>query len=147
MGQEELVSLPGDGELWQALADVGLLATVAALPGGLDYVLKSPQDVFSLGQRQLLQLSRALVRKNRVIMLDECTASVDAQTDNLVQALVHRAFKDCTVITIAHRISTVLDYDSVVVMRFGRVIEVGHPKTLLRTEGTKFRALALGEKS
>jgi len=147
MSEIELLSHPIDGVYWKALEDVKLLSVVASLPGGLDYQLKNPQDVFSQGQRQLLCMARALVRKCKIVMLDECTASVDAQTDNLVQELIHRAFKDSTVITIAHRINTVLDYDSVVVMRMGRVVEVGHPRTLLRQEGSKFRALAMGEKS
>jgi len=91
-------------------------------------------DSFSKGQGQLLALARALLQKNKIILLDEATSSVDAETDRIVKDIVRESFQDCTVITVAHRPSTILDSDIVVVLEDGKVAEVGKPEELMGRE-------------
>ena len=89
--------------------------------------MSSSTDVFSVGQKQLLCLARALLRKNRFLVLDEATSNVDMQTDAFIQSVIRDKFRDTTVITIAHRLHTIADYDRVVVMSKGEVVEQGSP--------------------
>lgn len=80
-------------------------------------------DCLSVGQKQLLCLARALLRRNKFLVLDEATSNVDMKTDSFIQKVIRSKFKDTTVITIAHRLSTIADYDKILVMRRGRVVE------------------------
>ena len=90
---------------------------------------------WSTGQRQQMCLARAVLKQNKIILLDEATSSVDFETDRLIQDAVRHHFKESTIMTIAHRLSTVADYDKVLVMGDGRVLEYGHPKDLLDNQG------------
>ena len=87
-----------------------------------------------MGQKQLLCLARALIRRNRILVLDEATSNVDMETDAFIQRAIREKFADTTVITIAHRLNTIADYDFVVVMENGRVAEAGHPFELIKAK-------------
>ena len=88
-----------------------------------------------MGQKQLLCLARALLRENKIVVLDEATSNVDNATDRFIQTVLREKFKNETVLTIAHRLLTIADYDKVIVMEKGLVEEVGHPYTLYQQEG------------
>lgn len=96
---------------------------------------------FSMGQRQLVCLARAILRNNKILILDEATASVDPETDKLIQNTIRNKFADCTVMTIAHRLHTVMDYDKVLVMDAGEIVEFDHPYELVQKPMGFFRQL------
>ena len=107
--------------------------------GGLDAAMTV--DFLSHGQRQLFCLARALIRRSKVVVLDEISANVDIKTDALMQQVIREHFADCTVISVAHRLNTIDDSDRVVVLGQGRVVEVGEPQALLKTDRSRFREL------
>jgi ATP-binding cassette, subfamily C (CFTR/MRP), member 1 len=94
------------------------------------------------GQKQLLCLARALLRKSKILVLDEATAAVDMETDDLIQQTIRSEFKDCTIMTIAHRLNTIIDYDRVLVMDKGEVAEFDSPQTLLANTNSIFYSMA-----
>lgn len=91
--------------------------------------------MFSVGQKQLLCLARALLKMNKFLILDEATSNVDMATDNFIQNCIKTKFKDTTVITIAHRLNTIADYDKIIVMDKGKVRQIGSPYDLLQRNG------------
>ncbi len=117
-----------DSEIWKALNAVQMKEAVESLPGGLSLELQP--DLFSLGQRQLLCLARVILRKPKILFLDEATANLDPTADKLVQDAVEREFAHSTVITIAHRLQTLSRAHRIVVMQDGRVAEIGTPTEL-----------------
>lgn len=124
-----------DEELWRALQLAHLHAFVSALPQKLNHQCCEGGENLSVGQRQLLCLARALLRKTRILVLDEATAAVDLEMDQLIQSTIRTQFKDCTVLTIAHRLNTILDYSRVVVMDRGSIAEMDSPSQLFQQQG------------
>ena len=124
-----------DKDLWTALEEVQLKTLVVQLPGQLEFMLKECGTNLSVGERQLVCLARALVQKSKIIIMDEATANVDFKTDRLIQEVIRDKFKDSTVITIAHRLNTIMDYDKVLVVDGGQVVEFDKPELLMRNGG------------
>ncbi|XP_014870532.1 ATP-binding cassette sub-family C member 9 isoform X2 [Poecilia latipinna] len=127
-----------DDRLWEALEIAQLKNLVKSLPGGLDAVVTEGGENFSVGQRQLFCLARAFVRKSSILIMDEATASIDMATENILQKVVMTAFADRTVVTIAHRVHTILTADLVIVMKRGNILEYDTPDTLLEQEDGMF---------
>ncbi|XP_068140076.1 probable multidrug resistance-associated protein lethal(2)03659 [Drosophila tropicalis] len=123
--------------LWQALEEVHLKEDVSEMPKGLQSMISEGGSNFSVGQRQLVCLARAILRENRILLMDEATANVDPQTDALIQSTIRRKFKDCTVLTIAHRLNTIIDSDKVLVLDAGQVVEFDSPYNLLTSSKEK----------
>lgn len=120
----------GDDEIWRAIEMAHLSSFLRTLPNGLDHQVSEAGSNFSVGQRQLFCLARTLLRRSKILVLDEATAAVDVETDNLIQQTIRREFKDSTIITIAHRLETIQDYDRVAVMDHGSLVELDTPNKI-----------------
>ncbi|KAI1314400.1 hypothetical protein EDD11_002226 [Mortierella claussenii] len=131
-----------DSELWEALERAHLKDYISSMPGGLSYEVTQNGENFSVGQRSLICLARALLRKTKILILDEATAAVDVETDELIQRTIRTEFKDRTILTIAHRIKTVMDSDRILVLERGRVQEYEAPSVLLMRKESLFYKLA-----
>uniref|UniRef100_A0A669BKR5 Multidrug resistance-associated protein 4 n=1 Tax=Oreochromis niloticus TaxID=8128 RepID=A0A669BKR5_ORENI len=127
-----------DEDLWNALQEVQMKAMVDELPSKLETVLTESGSNFSVGQRQLVCLARAILRKTRILIIDEATANVDPRTDGLIQQTIRDKFQECTVLTIAHRLNTIIDCDRILVLDAGRIQEYDEPYVLLQNQDGLF---------
>jgi ATP-binding cassette subfamily C (CFTR/MRP) protein 1 len=128
-------------ELWEVLKKVQMAEVIAMLPKGLDEQVAEGGENFSQGQRQLLCIGRSLLRKPKVLVMDEATASIDNSTDAAIQGMIRENFKEATVLTIAHRLNTIMDSDRVLVLDDGEIVEYDTPEVLLAKEDGYFRAM------
>ncbi|CAM9244868.1 unnamed protein product, partial [Ectocarpus fasciculatus] len=134
-------SIHSDNELWGILDSVDMKNYVSSLPNGLNEEVAEGGDNFSAGQRQLICIGRALLRKPKILVMDEATASIDNETDNLIQRVVRDIFKSSTVLTIAHRLNTIVDSDCIMVLEDGKLGEMGSPEDLLSRRDGLFKSL------
>jgi len=131
-----------DDDLWKALEQAHLRKFVANLESQLEYNVAEGGENLSIGQRQLICLARALLRRSKILVLDEATASVDLETDELIQSTIRREFDDTTIITIAHRLNTIMDYDKILVLDQGKLREFASPDELLKDKNSIFYDMA-----
>lgn len=111
------------------------------LPSGLNHEIAEGGENLSVGQRQLICLARALLRKTKILILDEATAAVDLETDDLIQRTIKSEFNDCTVLTIAHRLNTIMDSDRVILLDKGSIAEFDSPTNLLSRPNSIFYSM------
>ncbi|XP_077200008.1 ATP-binding cassette sub-family C member 4 [Paroedura picta] len=127
-----------DEELWNSLEEVQLKEVVEELPNKLETELAESGSNFSVGQRQLVCLARAILKKNKILIIDEATANVDPRTDELIQKTIREKFAQCTVLTIAHRLNTIIDSDKIMVLDSGQLKEFDEPYILLQEPESLF---------
>jgi ATP-binding cassette subfamily C (CFTR/MRP) protein 4 len=121
---------------------VQLKSVVEKLPEGLETRIAEFGGNFSVGEGQLICVARAILKPSKILFVDEATANVDKRTDELIQTVLRTKFRDRTLITIAHRLNTIIDYDRIVVMSDGKVAEVGTPAELLAIPDGIFKSMA-----
>ncbi|KAJ1732576.1 hypothetical protein LPJ61_001981 [Coemansia biformis] len=128
--------------VWHALELAHLTDIIRCKDERLEFEVAQGGENFSIGQRQLICLARALLKRAKVLVLDEATAAIDNSTDAIIQQTIREEFKSCTVLTIAHRLSTIIDSDMILVVDGGRVAEYDTPQNLLDNEDSLFAQLA-----
>jgi ABC-type multidrug transport system fused ATPase/permease subunit len=140
-----------DDYLWEILEKCNLKEFVQNLKNGLNSLVYEGGDNFSLGERQLICLARAIAKKSKILIMDEATASVDYVTDNLIQSTIKKEFVGCTRLTIAHRIHTIIDSDKILVLSNGNVAEfeyflflkISTPKNLIMNKNSNFYSMVM----
>jgi len=127
-----------DEQLWRVLEDVHLKVAIENSEGKLDAPVVENGENLSVGQRQLMCLARALLKNAKILLMDEATASVDMETDSLIQKTIREKFENMTVITIAHRINTIMDSNRVIVLSQGKIAEFDNPHSLVLDSHSMF---------
>ncbi|KAM6223919.1 ATP-binding cassette sub-family C member 5-like [Rhynchocyon petersi] len=130
-----------EDQIWDSLERTHMKECIAQLPLKLESEVMENGDNFSVGERQLLCVARALLRHCKILILDEATAAMDTETDLLIQETIREAFADCTMLTIAHRLHTVLASDRIMVLAQGQVVEFDTPSVLLSNDSSRFYAM------
>ncbi|KAJ8255155.1 hypothetical protein GJAV_G00201630 [Gymnothorax javanicus] len=130
-----------EAEIWDTLERAHIKDMVSQLPHSLESEVMENGENFSVGERQLLCVARALLRHCKILLLDEATAAIDAETDRLIQETIRLSFAGCTTLIIAHRLNTVLGCNKVMVLDQGEIIEFAAPSTLLANENSRFHAM------
>ena len=128
-----------DEKIWQILEASNLKSFIHQKDQGLNFQITENGNNVSVGQKQLLCLARALLRNTKILILDEATAAVDPITDEILQKTIRNKFESCTILTIAHRLNTIMDYDRIMVMDQGEIVEFDSPRNLLISESGIFR--------
>ncbi|KEH19126.1 ABC transporter-like family-protein [Medicago truncatula] len=144
------LGLYSDDEIWNvneltsqlAVEKCQLKETICKLPSLLDSSVSDEGGNWSLGQRQLFCLGRVLLKRNKILVLDEATASIDSATDAILQRIIRQEFEECTVITVAHRVPTVIDSDMVMVLSYGKLVEYDEPSKLMDTNSSFSKLVA-----
>ncbi|KAJ0075537.1 hypothetical protein Patl1_33436 [Pistacia atlantica] len=127
------LGIDSDTKIWEALEKCQVNATICRLPMLLDSSVSDEGENWSVGPRQLFCLGRIPLKRNRILVLDEATASIDSATDATLQRIIREEFTGCTVITIAHRVPTITDSDKVMVLSYGKVVEYDEPSKLMES--------------
>ncbi|KAJ2514082.1 hypothetical protein H4217_005958 [Coemansia sp. RSA 1939] len=135
-----------DQEIWNALQHAHLAEYIRTKEEGLEFEVMQNGSNFSVGQRQLICLARALLKRAKVLVLDEATAAIDNSTDAIIQESIRKEFKDCTVLTIAHRLNTIIDSDMILALDNGKIAEYDTPQNLLSKENGLFKELWIAAK-
>ncbi|XP_066478700.1 ATP-binding cassette sub-family C member 5 isoform X2 [Tiliqua scincoides] len=128
-------------QIWDALERTHMKECISQLPMKLESEVMENGENFSVGERQLLCIARALLRRCKILILDEATAAMDTETDLLIQETIREAFANCTMLTIAHRLHTVLGSDRIMVLTQGQVVEFDTPSALLSNENSRFYSM------
>jgi len=134
-------------QLWESLDRVHISTQFKANKISLNSMVAEYGSNFSQGEKQLICVARALLRNNKIVLCDEATASIDVQTDKLIQQTIRESFSEMTVITVAHRINTILDSDKILVLDKGRIIEYDTPNNLMNIPGGLFSELVKADSS
>lgn len=138
----DVLSAHTDEQVWTALGHVGMRDAISALPARLEAPVADGGANFSAGQRQLLTIARALLRKSRIFVLDETSSSIDVESDALLQRVIATELKTATTLTIAHRLHTIMGSDRIMVLNDGNIAELDAPASLLAREAGEFAGMA-----
>jgi len=130
-----------DERIWEALKLAHLKSSVSGFEKKLEHEINENGSNLSVGERQLVCLARALLRDSKVLVLDEATSAVDNNTDNLIQKTIRESFSGLTILTIAHRLNTIIDYDRVMVLDDGKIVELDTPENLFNRKDGVFRSM------